>query len=679
MKQIWKSLLLSGLWLTLGTNSHAASEKIELTKVGTWTNVVNFSINRAENHMILSLLETDGRILIYETTHDGYSWSPLEPISSINNLSGSAGKAGGVCMTDNEMRIYFHADFSNGVGGYDIYYVDRLPQGWGEPQLVRDVCSTDDELFPTITPGEQTMYFLKHQVVGDYKSEKKEGDKLSIYYTKCDAKGKWKKPEPVNIALNKGYVQDVNVAADASTVYYSSREERKEPSLINFTRIDATGSWVLPAPIFDDESGFDYMSPNFAGNRLYMIRSNTKKRERVGTIYYMTMPAANSIQPIVEEKGNIVTLETHKPVQANVTVYNPTTLKTIGSYESDQWTGEYFLTNPGNAEYIIDVRNPGYSFASYLVDYRKSGMQQLPSTIELFDTIRLAVDVYDSEIFRPLDSKVIAVRTSDKSIFRSTKVFDGRYQFSLPLGSDYNIIATTTNFVENKFLFKLEGDIIFSYFNRELPLDPLKRDIKIRIVDSETKEPINADVVFDNQSREELLTVSQSSMTAGTYNIKLRSSDLYDMTVSGAQGYAFHNSMVDMSKLERDILEIELVELRKNVAIQLNNINFATASAEIMVESYPELDRVVKLLLENPQLKIELAAHTDNVGNARYNLLLSDRRAQSVVDYLIENGVPMSSLVPKGYGLTKPLVPNTSEANRAKNRRVEFVILDVEE
>lgn len=679
MKQIWKSILLSGLWLTLGNNAHAAGEKIELTKVGSWTNVVNFSINRAENHMILSTIEPDGRILVYETTNDGYSWSPLEPISTINNLSGSAGKAGGVFMTDNEMRIYFHADFSNGVGGYDIYYVDRLPNGWSEPQLAPGVNTTDDEFFPTVTPGEQTMYFIKHQVVGDYKAEKKEGDKMSIYCSKRDEKGNWKRPDPVNIVLNKGYVQDVNVAADGATVYYSNREERKEPSVITFTRIDATGSWTLPEPVFDDESGYDYFSPNFAGNRLYTIRSNTKKRERVGTIYYTNMPTNNLIQPIVEEKGNILTLDTHKPIEANVTVYNPTTLKVVGSYQSDRWTGEYNLTNPGTQQYIVDVRNPGYSFASYLIDYRNNAKQQLPSTIELFDTIRLAIDVYDSEIFRPLQSKVIAVRQSDKSIFRSERVSEGRYVFALPLGSDYNIIATTANFVENKFLFRLEGDIVFSYFNRELPLDPLKRNIKLRIVDSETKEPVNANVVFDNQSREELLTVNQNDMSSGTYDIKLRSSDLYDMTVSGAQGYSFYNHMVDMKTLDSDILNIELIGLRKDVAIQLNNINFATASAEIMVESYPELDRVVRLLLDNPQLKIELAAHTDNVGNARYNLLLSDRRAQSVVDYLIENGVPMSSLVPKGYGLTKPLVPNTSEANRAKNRRVEFVILDVEE
>jgi outer membrane protein OmpA-like peptidoglycan-associated protein len=94
-----------------------------------------------------------------------------------------------------------------------------------------------------------------------------------------------------------------------------------------------------------------------------------------------------------------------------------------------------------------------------------------------------------------------------------------------------------------------------------------------------------------------------------------------------------------------------------------------------MIESYEELDRVVTLLAENPTLRIEIAAHTDNVGNAKYNMKLSENRALSVLNYLVDSGVDESRLIAKGYGLTKPLEANDSEENKAINRRVEFKIL----
>ena len=80
-------------------------------------------------------------------------------------------------------------------------------------------------------------------------------------------------------------------------------------------------------------------------------------------------------------------------------------------------------------------------------------------------------------------------------------------------------------------------------------------------------------------------------------------------------------------------------------------------------------------LHDNPDLIIEISAHTDNVGNADYNIMLSERRAQSVANYIVESGIQQNRLQSKGYGMTKPLVPNDSEENRAINRRVEFVVL----
>jgi len=102
-------------------------------------------------------------------------------------------------------------------------------------------------------------------------------------------------------------------------------------------------------------------------------------------------------------------------------------------------------------------------------------------------------------------------------------------------------------------------------------------------------------------------------------------------------------------------------------------VHFAYNKAVIRRESYPVLDAVVDVLQKNPRIKIEVQGHTDNRGSARYNKGLSDRRAASVMKYLISHGVDPDRLTSHGYGLERPLVPNTTAQNRALNRRVQFI------
>jgi OOP family OmpA-OmpF porin len=107
-------------------------------------------------------------------------------------------------------------------------------------------------------------------------------------------------------------------------------------------------------------------------------------------------------------------------------------------------------------------------------------------------------------------------------------------------------------------------------------------------------------------------------------------------------------------------------------AIIFRNINFDFNKANIKAESYPILDEVTEYLKANPNVKMEVQGHTDGKGTAAYNLKLSDKRAAAVKDYLVGKGVAAGSLETKGYGLTKPIAPNDTEENRARNRRVEF-------
>ena len=110
------------------------------------------------------------------------------------------------------------------------------------------------------------------------------------------------------------------------------------------------------------------------------------------------------------------------------------------------------------------------------------------------------------------------------------------------------------------------------------------------------------------------------------------------------------------------------------MVVQLRNITFESNSYILTRSSHAELDKVFKLLEANPELHIELSAHTDDVGTDDYNDQLSAKRGESALEWLVKRGIDRSRLTSVGYGKHQPLVPNTSDENRAINRRVEFKV-----
>jgi len=246
----------------------------------------------------------------------------------------------------------------------------------------------------------------------------------------------------------------------------------------------------------------------------------------------------------------------------------------------------------------------------------------------------------------------------------------------LPIGKKYKIIANALGFEPDTMDFMLTDDIVFSQFERKLALKPLKKEFKINVSDSETDENIAAEIVIKNLDRDETIIVSAKDISEGKTTVLLREGERYEFNIKGPKGYSFYNSTVDLkSETEKRTLDVELKSLKAQTSITLNNITFEKNSADLNEVSFAELTRVVSLIKDNTNLKIEISAHTDDIGTDQYNSKLSERRADSVVKYLVENGVPVERLVAKGYGEKVPVVPNTSEENRAQNRRVQFKII----
>ena len=109
----------------------------------------------------------------------------------------------------------------------------------------------------------------------------------------------------------------------------------------------------------------------------------------------------------------------------------------------------------------------------------------------------------------------------------------------------------------------------------------------------------------------------------------------------------------------------------------LENIFFDYDKSILLQQSFKELQSLLEILRRYPKMKIEVGGHTDGRGSVDYNQRLSESRAKEVVDYLIEKGIEPRRLQYKGYGKTKPIATNDTEAGRSRNRRVEFKILSM--
>lgn len=160
----------------------------------------------------------------------------------------------------------------------------------------------------------------------------------------------------------------------------------------------------------------------------------------------------------------------------------------------------------------------------------------------------------------------------------------------------------------------------------------------------------------------------------GRYLITLPAGRDYGFHVD-RKGYLFHSGNFPLSQGTPDStyrLDIPLQPIEKDANIVLKNIFFATNSFQLKPESASELDIIVRLMQENPSLRIRIDGHTDNVGRAADNLTLSNNRARSVIDYLTSKGVAKERLTFKGLGSTKPVADNSTEEGRAQNRRTEL-------
>ena len=356
---------------------------------------------------------------------------------------------------------------------------------------------------------------------------------------------------------------------------------------------------------------------------------------------------------------------------------------------TEAWESAPSLSPDKKDLYFSGTRPGGYGGSDIWVSHRSAtGQWQKPEN--LGPEINTAGD--DGCPFIHADNQTLYFNSNGhkgygmSDLFITRKNENGKWQAPQNLGYPINTIDDEGSLIvssdgETAYYASDKGD----YKNGlDLYTFKLRDDIKAfktmwvkgKIYDKKTNLGIPSSVELTTIDSGFVLSQLQTDED-GNYLTTLPAGKNYAFTVN-RKGYLFYSENFAMTGNISDsplIINIGLQPIEKGASIVLKNIFFNTKEYNLKTTSYTELNKVAALMNENPKLIIQISGYTDNVGNPADNLLLSVNRAKAVITYLQGKGTDQKRLVGKGFGESKPVSSNASEAGREQNRRTELSII----
>jgi outer membrane protein OmpA-like peptidoglycan-associated protein len=221
-----------------------------------------------------------------------------------------------------------------------------------------------------------------------------------------------------------------------------------------------------------------------------------------------------------------------------------------------------------------------------------------------------------------------------------------------------------------------KGGLDIYSFELRKDLRPLKTLwVKGKVFDKKTKAGLPSTVELTDINTNLLISKLQTD-EEGNYLVTLPVGKDYAFNVH-RKGYLFYSENYNISETTDSFYtaDIPLQPIEANASVILKNVFFDTKKTDLKPESITELDNLVRLMNENPNMKILISGYTDNVGKPADNLKLSIGRATSVINYLLSKGVTNNRLSSKGFGAENPIADNNTEQGRALNRRTELSVV----
>ncbi len=476
------------------------------------------------------------------------------------------------------------------------------------------------------------------------------------------------------------------LSPDGKTLYFSRKNHPeniggvKDNEDIWYSELDENGKWKIAKNM---GSQFNNAYPNFAntvastpdGKSVIMVLGNKYVKEGKKSM------AGVSISSNVGGKWT-------KPVNLNIT----------NDYNYNE-KANYFLTNNRKTLLMSVERDDTHGDRDLYVTFMQDD-SLWTEPLNLGNIVNSAAE--ESAPFLAIDDKTLYFSSKGFSgyggsdIYVSKRLDDTWTNWSAP----ENMGKSINSPLEDLF-FNIPANSEFAYYSRGVTEDNTDiYSVKLpviqspepwvtvtgKLMDSKTESPLGAKIIYERLPDGKDMGISQSEPTTGEFEIKLPAGFLYSLRaetkdhISESQNIDLRNLAANTNKKQLDfhLRPIEVVHIEENAMFTFNSVFFAFDKAILKPESFPELERVVQLMNDKPTLTIEVAGHTDNIGEQSYNQNLSERRADAVKKFLTSKGIDEGRVTIVGFGETKPIVSNDDEKDgREINRRVEFKIMSM--
>ena len=464
-----------------------------------------------------------------------------------------------------------------------------------------------------------------------------------------------------------------------SDIYISSRQNRKWKNITAIEELNTEEDDVASSLAYD-------------GQRILLFKFNDGQAD----IYQSKLEGNNWSEPVLK-MSKIVNTDANETFAS----YDPQDIKvyyvTNGGHGGDQdiifsgkkdenekyWgkgqsvghevnspfhEGSVFMAPDGQSMYFSSQGHSSIGGYDIFVSYRdKHGLWGKPINL-------------GAPINTPYDELYFSIAANGKHAYFSSNRAGGKGGMDIYKATFWGTPKEPIVITEDHLIASITEPVVNTYVPKPIKLSERNSltVFKGKIIDGILQTPIQAKIkIYDNSTGEVYTSVSSNS-ASGKFLLSLPSGLNYGISVE-AEGYLFHSENFNIpegSAYNMVSKEIALKNIDIGSKIALRNVFFETGKSEVKIDSYPELDRLIQLMMDVPTLKIELSGHTDNVGNDEYNLNLSQRRADAVRAYLTSRGVDKSRVLAVGYGESKPVDSNDTKDGRANNRRTEFEITD---
>lgn len=479
--------------------------------------------------------------------------------------------------------------------------------------------------------------------------------------------------EPRNLGpnVNSEYEEYLPVVTvDDSMLIFTRRYMKEDPMPhleedFFFCRRDSTGEWgpaaLLPGPINSpDNEGAQYISPD--GRYLFFAGCNRSDGYGSCDIY------------VSIRKGD----QWGKPFNIGPPV------------NSVSWESQPCMSSDGKTLYFASNRPGGYGKSDlWKSELSPGGIWSEP--VNLGPAINTPGD--ENSPFLHPDGRTLYFSSDGHpglgglDLFVSRMDDEGNWSTPQNLGFPINTYANEATLSVNA-----KGDT--AYFSSDNLEGFGKKDIysfalyeQVRptpvsfmrglVLDAKTRKPLPARFELIRLSNGIVRVASSADRQKGEFFICLPTDEDFALNVSHP-GYLFHSEHIALGGQHKETplhKTIYLQPIEPGTSITLNNIFYQTDQYRLEETSIAELDRLYRFLLQNPEVKVEISGHTDDIGSASYNRTLSQKRAEAVSEYLTGRGIPKERIQAKGYGFDHPVGDNRTEEGRARNRRTELKIL----